>query len=109
MAEARTLRTPEKRIRSQRMLFVIIGVVVIGLNLFGIGPFASWTWDFTGDLWKFCVPFVLALLWWIWTDRSGLDKRREMEKMEEKKQARRKDNLAALGLDVRNRRKGGRR
>jgi small Trp-rich protein len=91
------------------MWFVVIGVVVIVMNLAGFGPPAAWNWEITGDLWKFCVPFGLAVLWWIWTDKSGLDKRREMEKMDAKKQARRKDNLAALGLDTRARRKGGKR
>jgi len=40
------------------MLFVIAGVLIIAMNLAGIGWFATWNWDFTGDLWKFCVPFV---------------------------------------------------
>jgi small Trp-rich protein len=92
------------------MWFVIIGVLIIASNLASIGPFANWNWEFTGDLWRFCVPFALAFMWWVWTDRSGLDKKREMDKMEAKKEARRKDNLAALGLNVRNnKRKGGRR
>ena len=91
------------------MLFIIIGVLIIVSNLAGIGPFASWSWLISGDLWKFCVPFVLATLWWIWSDKSGLDKRRETEKMELKKSNRRKENLAALGLDTRARRKAGKK
>lgn len=87
------------------MLFVIIGVLIILLNLAGIGPFAAWNWQMFGDLWKFCVPFALAAMWWIWSDVSGLNKRREMEKMEARKQNRRKENLASLGLDTRARRK----
>ena len=42
------------------MLFVVIGLVLIGLNLADVGPFGRWNWEFFGDLWKFCVPFVLA-------------------------------------------------
>jgi len=91
------------------MWFVILGVVIIGLNLANIGPFANWTWDITGDLWKFCVPFALAVLWWIWADKSGLDKRREIEKMDAKRQARREENLAALGFDPKARRRGRKR
>lgn len=87
------------------MLFVVIGVVIIGLNLAGIGPFGAWNWEFFGDLWKFCVPFALAAAWWIWSDVSGLNKRREMSRMEDKKQGRRKENLAALGMDMKARRK----
>jgi small Trp-rich protein len=87
------------------MFFVIVGVLIIASNLANIGPFASWNWEFTGDLWKFCVPFGFAMLWWIWADKSGLDKRREMQKMEDKKANRRKENLVALNMDT----KDGRR
>ncbi len=83
------------------MLFVIVGVLIIAMNVVGIGPVADWNWDITGDLWKFCVPFVLALLWWIWADKSGLDKRREMEKMELRKENRRRENLERMGLNFR--------
>ena len=88
------------------MLFVIIGALIIVTNLAGVGPFAGWTWEITGDLWKFCVPFMFAIVWWIWADKSGLDRRREIEKMELRKQNRRKENLVSLGLDTRARRKG---
>lgn len=90
------------------MWFVILGVVIIGLNLADIGPFGLWTWNLTGDLWKFCVPFALAVVWWVWSDKSGLDKRREIEKMDAKRAARRKENLTALGLGDRDKRKRGR-
>ena len=91
------------------MFFVLVGVLIIVLNLLGIGPFGDWNWNFTGDVWKFTVPFILAALWWAWADKSGLNKRREMEKMEARKQNRRKENLAAMGLDTRARRKGPKR
>ena len=91
------------------MFFVIVGVIVILLNMAGIGPIGEWTWNLTGDLWKFCVPFGLAILWWIWTDASGLDKRREIAKMDAKKQARRAQNMATLGMDERGRRQGRKR
>ena len=91
------------------MYFVLVGVLIILLNLLGIGPFGDWNWNFTGDVWKFTVPFILAALWWAWADKSGLNKRREMEKMEARKQNRRKENLAAMGLDTRARRKGPKR
>jgi small Trp-rich protein len=87
------------------MPFVIIGVILMLLNLLGIGPFAAWNWDIFGDLWKFLLPFGLAVAWWIWSDVSGLNKRREMERMEKRKKDRRKENLAALGMDTRSRRK----
>jgi small Trp-rich protein len=87
------------------MYFVVIGVVVILLHFIGFGPMAEWNWEFFGDLWKFCLPFAFALVWWVWADVTGYNKRREMEKMEAKKQARREANLEALGMDKRARRK----
>jgi small Trp-rich protein len=87
------------------MWFIVVGVVIIVTNLTGIGPAANWNWDITGDLWKMAAPFVLAAIWWGWADMSGLNKRREMEKMEQKKRDRRKENLVSLGMDVRARRK----
>ena len=90
------------------MLFVLVGLVLIGLNLADVGPFGRWNWEFFGDLWKFCVPFVLAIIWWVYSDKSGLNKRREMQRMEDKKKARREQNLEALGMDTRSRRKANR-
>ena len=87
------------------MLFVVLGLVLIGLNLADIGPFGRWNWEFFGDLWKFCVPFALAVVWWIYSDVSGLNKRREMERMEDRKKARREQNLEALGMKAKARRR----
>ena len=87
------------------MLFVIIGVVLIALNLLGVGVIGTWTWTLGGDFWKFALPFALAFCWWVWSDKSGLNKRREMDRMEKKKADRRKENLASLGMDTRSRRK----
>ena len=87
------------------MYFVAIGVIVILLHLAGIGPMASWTWELTGDLWKFCVPFACAAIWWTWADLTGYNKRREIEKMDAKRASRREQNLEALGMDKRSREK----
>jgi small Trp-rich protein len=80
------------------MYLVIVGVIVIILNLAGIGPMAAWNWQFFGDLWKFCVPFLIAVVWWGWADSSGWTKRREMEKMDQKRIDRRAKNLDDLGM-----------
>ena len=87
------------------MPFVIRGVLLIVAHFLDIGPMGKWTWNLTGDLWKFCVPFGLAAVWWAWADSTGYNKRREMEKMDAKRQARRERNLEALGMDARARRK----
>ena len=83
------------------MYFVVLGLLLIVLNLAGIGPMADWTWNLTGDLWKFALPFICAAIWWTWADASGYNKRREMEKMDAKRQARRESNLEALGMGSR--------
>jgi small Trp-rich protein len=90
------------------MLFVVIGVVLIGLKFAGIGPIGAWNTEIFGDLWKFVAPFLVAVAWWIWSDKSGLNKRREMARMEKKKADRRKENLVSLGMDNRARRKAQR-
>ena len=87
------------------MLFVIAGLVLIGLNIADVGPFGRWNWEFFGDLWKFVTPFLLAIVWWIYSDKSGLNKRREMQRMEDKKQARREQNLESLGMNAKTRRR----
>jgi len=40
---------------------------------------------------------------------SGLNKRREVERMDKKKRDRRQENLASLGLETRGRRKAAKR
>jgi small Trp-rich protein len=52
-----------------------------------------WSW-----LWVLS-PFAAALLWWAFADSSGLTKRREMDKLEERKHERRRKNLEAMGID----------
>ena len=66
---------------------------------------ANWNWNLFGDLWKFVLPFLFAGAWWWWSDASGLDKRREIERMEKRKRDRREANLVSLGMDERSRHK----
>ena len=89
------------------MLFVMLGVLLVLLHFLGIGPPAQWNWEVFGDLWKFVLPFLFALAWWGWADSSGYNKRREIEKIDKKKDDRRKQNLEALGMgqDPRQKRK----
>jgi small Trp-rich protein len=91
------------------MFFVVVGVILVLMNLAGVGPVADWTWTLTGDLWKFATPFALAVGWWAWSDTSGLTKRRQMERMEQRKEERRLKNVEALGLNTRTGRKAGKR
>jgi small Trp-rich protein len=80
------------------MFFIIVGVLLIALRVAGVSPMADWNLEFFGDLWKFVLPFILGLVWWAWADSSGLTKRREMEKDEQRKAERRARNIDNLGL-----------
>lgn len=80
------------------MLFVIVGVVLIVAHFAGIGPMAHWSWELFGDLWKFALPFVLAVLWWGFADASGLTRKRAMDKDDARKADRQRRNVEALGL-----------
>lgn len=91
------------------MLFIIVGVLLIVLKIAGVSPMADWDVEFTGDLWKFVLPFILGLAWWGWADSSGLTKRREMNKDEERKAERRARNIDNLGLGPKDPKKSGSR
>jgi small Trp-rich protein len=75
------------------MWFIIIGVLLIALKLADIAPVVGWAW------WWVLSPFALAAAWWAYADSSGLTKRREMDKVEDKKKERRNKALDALGID----------
>lgn len=86
------------------MYFVLLGLLLIVCNLAGIGPMGQWEWD-SADIFKMIWPFGLAVIWWVWADQTGYNKRREIEKIENKKTERRVANLAALGMDKHGRKK----
>ncbi len=75
------------------MLFIVIGLLLIGLKFADIAPVAAWSW------WWVLLPFALAAAWWAYADGSGLTKRREMDKLEDKKKERRQKAMDALGID----------
>lgn len=75
------------------MLFIVIGLLFIGLKFADIAPVSAWSW------WWVLAPFALAAAWWAYADGSGLTKRREMDKLEDKKKERRQKTMDALGID----------
>jgi small Trp-rich protein len=77
------------------MLFLGLGVLLMALKLAEIGPVADWSW------WWILLPFGLAVAWWSFADSTGLTRRREMDKMEQRKQDRRDRDMSALGLTPR--------
>ncbi|WKB52655.1 TIGR04438 family Trp-rich protein [Eleftheria terrae] len=80
------------------MWFVGLGLLFILMKWAEFGPVAAWEW------WWVLSPFLAAIFWWMWADGTGYTKRREVEKMEARKEERRKKNLAALGMEPRKRR-----
>jgi small Trp-rich protein len=80
------------------MVFIIIGVGMLIAHIFGWGPMAEWQFDKPLDLLKFSAPFIAAVVWWLWSDASGLSKRRAMQRDAERKQDRRDRNIEAMGL-----------
>jgi len=64
------------------MYALLLGILFIALKFLEIGPVAEWTW------WWVLSPLPVAAIWWAWADASGYTKRKEMEKMERRKQER---------------------
>jgi small Trp-rich protein len=77
------------------MWFVVVGCVLLTMKLTEFGFAAEWSW-----LW-ILAPFGLAVAWWAFVDATGITKRREMDKLEERKQDRRRRQMDALGLNWR--------
>ena len=80
------------------MYLIVLGVLFILMKLAEFGPVADWSWLIV------LAPFAGAVVWWVWADASGYTKRREMDKMDQRKEERRKKNLVALGREERKRR-----
>jgi small Trp-rich protein len=96
------------------MYFVILGVLLILLNLAGIGPMGDWVWVtdqgsfIRGDWWKMLWPFAVAFVWWQYADKVGLTQKRAIDKMEDRKTERRRKHLVALGINPRDRERSDR-
>lgn len=75
------------------MWFVVLGVLLIAMKWAEIGFVAAWSW------WAVLSPFAAAVAWWAYADSSGLTKKREMDKLENKKLERRRRNMEAMGID----------
>ncbi|MBE0587786.1 TIGR04438 family Trp-rich protein [Hydrogenophaga sp. ZJX-1] len=74
------------------MYFLIAGVGLLLLKYFEIGFVAELSW------WWVLSPFPMAVAWWAWADSTGYTKRKEMEKMDQKKQDRIERQRQALGM-----------
>ena len=76
------------------MAFVLIGVLLIVLKLGGWVQFhkdAFWAWAIVLS------PFLLASLWWWFSDKTGLTQKKAMDSLDAKKEARRQQLMEGLG------------
>lgn len=79
------------------MYFLLIGVLGLILKFLEIGPVAAMSW------WLVLSPFALAVVWWAWADASGYTKRKEIKKMDDRKQKRLDKQRDAIGLSTKKR------
>jgi small Trp-rich protein len=79
------------------MYFLIAGIGLLLLKYLEVGFVAGWSW------WAVLSPFALAVAWWLWADATGYTKRRQMDKMEQKKQDRINKQRESLGMTRRRR------
>lgn len=77
------------------MYLVLVGALLVVLKFADIAPVAGWSW------WWVLAPFAGAFAWWTYSDAIGLTKKREMDKMEDRKETRRRKAFEALGIDYR--------
>lgn len=74
------------------MYLLGLGLILLGLKFFEVGPAATWGW-----LWVLS-PFAAAVVWWSWADWSGYTKKKAMEKEDARKRARIDKSRESLGL-----------
>ena len=79
------------------MYLLILGMGLMALKYLEIGFVADLSW------WWVLSPFALAVAWWAWADATGYTKRREMEKMDQKKQERIDRHKEAMGIKTKRR------
>lgn len=74
------------------MYFLLAGIATLTMKYLEFGPVAAWPW------WGVLSPFGMAAVWWAWADSSGYTKRREMDKMEKRKQDRLDKQHEQMGM-----------
>ena len=73
------------------MYLLGLGLIFLAMKYLEIDPVAQWSWVVV------LAPFGLAMAWWAWADASGYTKKKAMQRMEERKQARINRNKDAIG------------
>ena len=77
------------------MYLLGLSLLMLALKYFEVGPVAQMSW------WWVLAPYGLTAAWWAWADASGYTKRKEVEKIERRKQARVNKHKEALGMGTR--------
>ena len=80
------------------MYLLVLAIALTLLKYFEIAPIAAWPW------WWILLPYGLTAAWWTWADASGYTKRREIDKIEQRKQDRVNKQKEAMGMQPRKRR-----
>ena len=80
------------------MYFLFIGVLGLVLKYLEVAPLGNMS------SWLVLFPFALAAAWWAWADASGYTKRKEVEKMDDRKRKRIEKQRTAIGLTAKKRR-----
>ncbi|MDH3210147.1 MAG: TIGR04438 family Trp-rich protein [Burkholderiaceae bacterium] len=81
------------------MFFLVIGVLLLFLKVTEFGAVGAWSW------WWVLLPFALAAAWWAWADSTGYTKKRAMDKIDAKREARRHKTMESLGMGDKRKRK----
>lgn len=74
------------------MYFLLIGIATLVMKYLELGPVSAWPW------WVVLSPFGMAVVWWAWADSSGYTKRKEMDKMDKRKQDRLERQRKQMGM-----------
>ena len=74
------------------MYFLLIGIAALVMKYLEFGPVAAMPW------WVVLSPFGMAVAWWSWADSSGYTKRKEMGKMDKRKQDRLEKQREQMGM-----------
>ncbi|SEL62996.1 small Trp-rich protein [Roseateles sp. YR242] len=81
------------------MWFIVIGVLLLVMKVAEFGPVAEWSW------WVVLAPFAVAVVWWEFADKTGLTQRKAMDRLDERKEARRQEAMSKLGTSDKQRRR----
>jgi small Trp-rich protein len=78
------------------MYFLFLGIALGLMKFLGVGFMLTVSW------WVVGAPFICAVVWWTWADRSGFTARKAMERDQARKQARiekQRRNIGTMGGD----------